>query len=76
MLWRMVQISFANASLSLSPPPSPLLCSPPHPHHSNSSMEEKQASLLVLLTDILRVDECAGLTAQCAYLIGAAPLSH
>lgn len=30
----------------------------------------------MLLTGILCVDECAGLTAQCAYLIGAAPLSR
>lgn len=32
--------------------------------------------LPMLLTGILCVDECAGLTAQCAYLIGAAPLSR
>lgn len=60
-----VQICFANASLSLSPPP-----------RLTTGTVERRASLLVLLTGILCVDECAGLTAQCAYLIGAALLSR
>lgn len=66
MLWRVVQICFANASLS-----------PPLPSAQTVTVAWwRQASLLVLLTGILCVDECAGLTAQCAYLIGAALLSH
>lgn len=59
------KICFANASLSLSPPP-----------RLTTGTVERRASLLVLLTGILCVDECAGLTAQCAYLIGAALLSR
>lgn len=63
---KMVQICFANASLSFPPAP---------PHHSNGCVVVVEWGLPMLLTGILCVDECAGLTAQCAYLIGAAPLS-
>lgn len=37
--------------------------------------EGVNGGLPMLLTGILCVDECAGLTAQCAYLIGATPLT-
>lgn len=52
-----------------SDPPIP----PPRLAGSNSSAVER---LVLLLTGVLCVDECAGLTAQCAYLIEAVLLSR
>lgn len=59
-----IQICFANVSLSFSSPSTPQW-------HSR-----KAVSLLVLLTRTLCVDERFGLMAQCAFLIEAAPLLH
>lgn len=54
----------------------PALPSPPCLATVTVAWPRGGGGLLVLLTGILCVDECAGLMAQCAYLIGAAPLSH
>lgn len=48
----------------------------PHPRPHLATVTASVVASVLLLTGALRVDECVGLMAQCAYLIGAALLSR